>query len=99
MTHPHQSPSHPPLSFPPHNAPRVWLIHPGHTSLVTSLSRHLLEHGDHVVLAISKAAISRDQSSQGAQFGEFVREVQVLLGASWRERLRIVDYIGSDGSM
>lgn len=43
-------PIHP--EFPPHNAPRVWLLTSGLTPIAIALSRYLLEHGDYIVLGV-----------------------------------------------
>ena len=79
----------PPLQFPTHNAPRVWLLTSGDSPIGVSLARKILDHGDYVVSGIIPADFERD-GARSEEFQDFLAEVSMKAAAGWKERLRIV---------
>jgi NAD(P)-dependent dehydrogenase (short-subunit alcohol dehydrogenase family) len=81
--------SHSTPQFPTHNAPRVWLLTSGDSSVGISLARHVLNHGDYVVSGIIPAEFEKD-GTRSEEFKNFLSEVGRRSGDGWKERLRIV---------
>ena len=79
----------PPLQFPTHNAPRVWLLTSGDSPIGVSVARKVLDHGDYVVSGIIPSDFERDGARSG-EFQDFLCEVSKKTGAGWKDRLRIV---------
>ena len=75
--------------FPPHNAPRVWLVTSGDSAVGVSLIRHILNHGDHVVAGIVPAELGKDRA-KSEDFRSFLAEMAAQSGSSWKERLKLV---------
>lgn len=70
-------PAQPPKTpqFPPHNAPRVWLLTNGASPISINLARHLLAHGDYVVSCVCPRAIEHDER-HGLQLAAFYEEIR-----------------------
>lgn len=86
--------------FPPHNAPRVWVLTNGTSPIKIALARQALEHGDYVLAGVPPSYYEREREVELAQgdgeqqtgFQAFLEEVRGR--ERWRERLRVV---GLDG--
>ncbi|KAF2097053.1 NAD(P)-binding protein [Rhizodiscina lignyota] len=94
---PVHTPAQPPKTpqFPPHNAPRVWLLTNGASPISINLARHLLAHGDYVVTCVSPWEIEKEER-RGREFGAFWEEIRRQGSKSntkmkpWKERVRVV---------
>lgn len=73
--------------FPTHNAPRVWLLTSGASSIGISIARQVLDHGDYVVSGIIQAEFENDDA-RTQEFKSFLSEVARSNG--WKDRLKIV---------
>ncbi|TKA70069.1 hypothetical protein B0A49_05682 [Cryomyces minteri] len=80
------NPSRPP-KFPPHNAPRVWLLTSGNSPIGIALARLLLAHGDYVTAGVLPAEFEKHED-RAAEFRSFLEEVGQQ--ETWRARLRVV---------
>ncbi|KAL6719710.1 hypothetical protein ACLMJK_001631 [Lecanora helva] len=84
-----------PPQFPTHTHPRVWLITNSTTPIGLSTARHVLAHGDSVVLGFGEGDVGgKDgrREGRGDEFWEFWDEVRGR--EEWRGRCRRV---GLDG--
>lgn len=82
------APNNPPIPrYPPHNAPRVWLITCASSPLGISLTRHLLGHGDLVCAGVLPSEFESD-SPPSLDFRAFLTEIGS--NNTFRERLRVV---------
>lgn len=61
--------------FPPHNAPRVWLLTNGASPISTNLARHLLAHGDYIVLCVPPKELQQDEQRSG-EFDAFLQDIK-----------------------
>lgn len=73
--------------FPTHNAPRVWFLTSGDSTVGISLARQILDHGDYVVSGIIQSEFESD-IGRSQQFKTFLSEVGRTNG--WKDRLRVV---------
>ncbi|KAF2755573.1 short chain dehydrogenase/reductase family protein-like protein [Pseudovirgaria hyperparasitica] len=73
--------------FPPHNAPRVWLLVHGTSPINIALARKVIEYGDYVVAGVLPVEYERDEERM-SEFKEFLEEAKRT--ERWRERLRVV---------
>ena len=80
-------PPTPPLQFPTHNAPRVWLVTSGDSPIGVSVARKVLDHGDHVVSGIILSDFERD-GARSEEFQDFLCEVSQK---GWKDRLKILE--------
>lgn len=83
----------PPLQFPNHSKPRVWLLSSGASPFGIELARQLLTHGDLVVFGRKPKDISEPNNQRASDFTAFWTE-EVLVEEGWKDRAKVV---GLDG--
>ena len=74
-------------NFPSHTGPRIWLLTSADSPLGISLTRHLLQHGDHVTAGVC-ALDFETHDARSADFRAFLHEVRG--NEAWQSRLRVV---------
>lgn len=78
MTSP--TPNPPPLQFPPHSHPRVWLITAISSPVGVALARQLLNHGDYIIGGVKSRVSERNDETFWEEIGK----------GPWRSKCKIL---------
>jgi NAD(P)-dependent dehydrogenase (short-subunit alcohol dehydrogenase family) len=81
----------PPVQFPTHSQPRVWLITGISSPIGIALARQVLAHGDSLVAGIEKIEMWHKDDDRGEECRRLWDDVE---REGWKHRCRIVAFDG-----